>query len=88
MAYSALRQFHQQLLEAQPQAGCPGRMIRENFCPLVILDYKHVPVARRVVTPFAWHVAEFCFVVRHYGEGRHENLARWQLRARQKVLFC
>ena len=78
-----LRQFHRHLLVALRQAGFPENIIRKNFHPHVTLDYKHVPVARRVVTPFAWHVTEFCLVVSHYGEGRHEILARWPLKDRQ-----
>jgi len=82
-----LRQFHRHLLVALRQAGFPEDWIRKSFYPHVTLDYKHVPVASRVVTPFTWHVTEFCLVVSHYGEGRHEILARWPLKDRQMPLF-
>lgn len=82
-----LRQFHRNLLEALQHAGFPENRIRKSFYPHVTLDYKHVPVGRRVVKPFAWHVTEFCLVVSHFGEGRHEILSSWQLRDRQASLF-
>jgi RNA 2',3'-cyclic 3'-phosphodiesterase len=83
----SLRQFHQHLVEAQQQAGFPEDMIRKSFHPHITLDYKHVPVTRRVVKPFSWHVTEFCLVVSHFGEGRHEIISSWQLKDRQVPLF-
>lgn len=82
-----LRQFHRHLCGALHYAGFPEDMIRRSFYPHITLDYRHVPVARRAVTPFAWHVTEFCLVVSYFGEGRHEILARWQLTDRQTSLF-
>lgn len=83
-----LRQFHRHLLETLQRAGFPPEMIRRSFSPHITLDYKHVPVERRVVRSFAWCVTEFCLVVSHFGEGRHEILSSWQLKDRQASLFC
>jgi RNA 2',3'-cyclic 3'-phosphodiesterase len=82
-----LLQFRRHLLEAAQHAGFPLYMIRRSFSPHITLDYKHVPVARRVVAPLAWRVTEFCLVASHFGEGHHEILARWPLRDRQTSLF-
>ena len=82
-----LHEFRGHLVEALQQVGFPEEKIRKNFYPHVTLDYKHLPVARRVVAPFAWLVTDFCLVARHYGEGRHEILARWPLQDRQMSLF-
>jgi RNA 2',3'-cyclic 3'-phosphodiesterase len=82
-----LRQFHRHLHQALQRAGFPQDMIRRSFFPHITLDYQRVPVARCVVTPLAWRVTEFCLVASHFGESRHEILARWQLTDRQTPLL-
>ena len=81
-----LRQFHRHLVEALQCVGFPQDLIRRHFSPHITLDYGREPVVRRVVTPLAWCVKEFCLVASHFGEGRHEVLGRWHLRDRQMPL--
>lgn len=81
--------FHlrRQLVAALLKAGWPAEWIRHGFYPHVTLDYKHQPVSAQRVEPVAWDVTELSLVDSHYGNGRHEVVARWPLHDRQPSLF-
>lgn len=83
----SLRRFRRNLVDALRRVGFPPAMIRDSFLPHITLDYRHAAVARRRVAPLAWCVQEFCLVVSHFGQGRHEVLARWPMHDRQAPLF-
>lgn len=82
-----LLRLRRQLADALRQMGWPEAWLRRGFYPHITLDYRHAPVGVRRVEPFAWDVTEFELVDSHYGEGRHEVLARWPLLNRQASLF-
>ena len=82
-----LHRLRRQLANALLQVGWPDEGLRHSFYPHITVDYRHAPVGVRRVEPFAWDVTEFELVDSHYGEGRHEVLARWPLLNRQASLF-
>ncbi|MGS5087159.1 2'-5' RNA ligase family protein [Hydrogenophaga sp. A37] len=82
-----LYRLRRQLVDALRQAGWPPECIRQSFYPHITLDYRHEPVGVRRIKPLTWEVTEVQLVDSHYGEGRHEVLARWPLQDRQPSLF-
>jgi 2'-5' RNA ligase len=83
-AVRGLRRFQHGLGSTMRRMGFSEDRIRTRFVPHITLDYAHERVDPRTVTPIAWRVTQFCVVDSHYGQGRHEVLARWPLRARQQ----
>ncbi|MBT9553781.1 MAG: 2'-5' RNA ligase family protein [Hydrogenophaga sp.] len=82
-----LRRLRRQLVEALRQAGWPPAWIRHSYYPHITVDYRHEPVGVRRIQPLTWEVTEVQLIDSHYGEGRHEVLARWPLQDRQPSLF-
>lgn len=82
-----LRRLRRQLVDALRQAGWPSEWIRHSYYPHITVDYRHEPVGVRRIEPLTWDVTEVRLVDSHYGEGRHEVLARWPLQDRQPSLF-
>ena len=82
-----LRRLRRQVVGALQQAGWPPAWIRHNYYPHITVDYRHEPVGVRRIQPLTWAVTEVQLIDSHYGEGRHEVLARWPLQDRQPSLF-
>lgn len=82
-----LYRLRRQVVHALLKAGWLEEAIRPGFYPHITVDYERDPVSTRAVEPLVWDVTEVRLVDSHYGEGRHEVLARWPLRDRQPTLF-
>ena len=82
-----LYRLRRQLVDALRRTGWPAEGIRQSYYPHITVDYRHEAVGVRRIKPLTWDVTEFELVDSHYGQGRHEVLARWPLQDRQPSLF-
>lgn len=73
-----LAAFRQSLGLAMGNVGLP---VRRSFTPHMTVLYDREPVAEHAIEPIHWTVKEFVLINSHVGQGVHEVLGRWPLRA-------
>ena len=68
-------------LSNQLMAAGLGRYLKRDFVPHVTLLYDKRVLTSQSVEPIQWIVRDFSLVRSLLGQGRHELLGTWQLRA-------
>ena len=73
-----LAAFRQSLGLAMDHAGLP---VKRSFTPHMTVLYDRHPIAEHAIEPITWTAKEFVLINSHVGQGTHEVLGRWSMRA-------
>jgi 2'-5' RNA ligase len=80
-----LMDFQRALGRAMIQAGM-CRLVPATFTPHITLLYADRRVDEYPVLPIRWQVREYVLIRSFIGHGRHEHLASWPLRGRDRTI--